>query len=119
MDINRVVSALQNIAGITPTVIRPPYGDVNETVVELIHEEFGYGVVNWNLDTNDWYNKEDIETSFAAYNETMGNASVATESFIALHHDPVRRSGELAELAIEFVKSKGFQMVTIDECRMR
>lgn len=115
-DINRITTALRDIVGIEPSILRPPYGDWNETVIRVIHEEFGYSVIDWNLDTNDWLHKEDIETSFSSYLEIMGNASNATDSFIALHHDPVVRSGELAALAIDYVKSKGFRLVTVGEC---
>lgn len=100
------------------TIFRAPYGELNNTVIDLIQEEFGYKIIRWNLDTKDWYHGKNIENSFKIYEHLMESDDKVhlNTSFISLHHDPVPRSAELAAKVIDYVRLHGFRLVTIDEC---
>jgi polysaccharide deacetylase family sporulation protein PdaB len=46
----------QAVAGVRPTLFRPPYGDYNNDVV-LTARAAGYEVIQWSVDSLDWKNK--------------------------------------------------------------
>lgn len=113
LDLERKV---EDIFGFRMTIMRPPSGRFNDTVMDIIHGELNYSVVIWNLDTFDWQNRANWNLSFQAYVEATQYDTHLNSSFIALHHDFVEGSAELAAHAIDYVVDKGFRMVTIAEC---
>lgn len=52
-QIERTNNILEAITGVRPTLIRPPYGDINEEQLQWARKH-GYKVVNWNVDSLDW-----------------------------------------------------------------
>ncbi|KAJ6642108.1 Facilitated trehalose transporter Tret1 [Pseudolycoriella hygida] len=107
---------VQEILGFKMSIMRPPYGRFNDSVLEIIHVEMNYSVIMWNLDTVDWENGADTNKSFQAYVDEMEYSTNLNSSFIALHHDFADGSAALARRAIEYVVGKGFHPVTISEC---
>lgn len=45
---------LSDITGRSPTLLRPPYGYITPEQRRIAEEHFGYKVVLWNVDTQDW-----------------------------------------------------------------
>lgn len=115
-DLSKLAAAVKNIIGVNMTVFRAPYGEVNFTIATLIEKEFDYQLIYWNIDTMDWLNQQDTESSLMNYTKRIRESSWSRTSFIALHHCSAKKSGELAKMAIKFVKSKGFKLVTVAEC---
>lgn len=116
-DVSRLEKAVQNILGINMTVFRAPYSASNENIRKLLKNEYNYELVLWNLDTEDWYHDRNIKKSFYEYEQKMGSQVKSNESsFITIHHDPLPESGELAKMAIDFVLSKGYKLVTVGQC---
>lgn len=107
---------VEEILGFKMSIMRPPYGSVNDTVLDIIHGEMNYSVIMWNLDTVDWANSANTDLSFRAYIDAMEYDTNTNSSFIALHHDFADGSAILARQAIEYVLEKGFNPVTISEC---
>lgn len=113
LDLERKV---EEILGFNMTIMRPPYGRLNDTVVDIVHGELNYSIVIWNLDTADWENLANWNASFQAYVDATEYDTHLNSSFIALHHDFADRSAELAAHAIDYVLERGFKLVTISEC---
>ena len=40
---------IQDVTGYTPTLFRPPFGDYNNQVVELVNSS-GYDCIQWSVD---------------------------------------------------------------------
>ncbi|KAG4075989.1 hypothetical protein HA402_003815 [Bradysia odoriphaga] len=109
-------SKVEEILGFKMSIMRPPYGRLNDTVMHIIRGELNYSVIIWNLDTNDWENPANWNVSFQAYIDATEYDTNFNSSFIALHHDFADGSAELAAQAIDYVLSRGFKLVTISEC---
>ncbi|KPV40920.1 hypothetical protein AN477_21365 [Alicyclobacillus ferrooxydans] len=52
-EIVRTATAIENILGLRPKLMRPPYGDVNGNVLKLVWD-LGCHVVMWDVDSVDW-----------------------------------------------------------------
>ena len=52
-ELNKSLNAIENVTGVRPTVLRPPYGSVNAEVKEAC-AELGLVIANWNIDPEDW-----------------------------------------------------------------
>lgn len=115
-DVQKLAIAVRNTIGVNMTVFRAPYGESSIQVVKLLWNEFGYKLIRWSIDTMDWFNRENTETSLKNYKYAISSLSQFKKSFISLHHCPAVKSGELARKTIKFVKSKGFKFVTVAEC---
>lgn len=107
---------VEEILGFKMSTMRPPYGSLNDSVLDIIHGEMNYSVIMWNLDTNDWSNEANTNISFQAYIEAMEYSTNLNSSFIALHHDFAEGSAILARQAIEYALERGFNPVKISEC---
>ena len=53
-EINNTNSAIRNVIGVNPTLLRPPYGSVNDRVNSLVN----MNIILWNVDTLDWKYKD-------------------------------------------------------------
>lgn len=116
IDLQKLATVVRNTLGVNLTVFRAPFGEASAELVKLAENEFKYEIICWSIDTNDWLNREDTEASLNNYKNEMEFSTYLNTSFIALHHDPLINAGELVRKAIQFVKSKGFQFVTIGQC---
>ncbi|MBD2871702.1 N-acetylmuramoyl-L-alanine amidase [Paenibacillus arenilitoris] len=52
-QINDTQQKLEEIAGVRPSLFRPPYGALDEEKEELVYE-MKLAIVNWSVDTMDW-----------------------------------------------------------------
>ncbi len=55
-ELDAMANNAQAVAGVKPTLFRPPYGDYNNDVV-LTARAAGYEVIQWSVDSLDWKNK--------------------------------------------------------------
>jgi peptidoglycan/xylan/chitin deacetylase (PgdA/CDA1 family) len=60
LSVGQIVSELawsakliKEVTGLTPTIVRPPYGDEDEKV-RRVASAMGLSIVKWNRDPNDW-----------------------------------------------------------------
>ncbi|KAK5828142.1 carbohydrate esterase family 4 protein [Linnemannia elongata] len=108
--------ALLNIIGVRPVYMRPPYGNTSpESLIYLNNE--GYKVINWVVDSNDWRHPEDFKQNFEAYRVALQDPAAVGKGFISLQHDAQQQTAEVfGKLAIEYVMSKGFNVMPIGSC---
>ncbi|MGN1168335.1 MAG: polysaccharide deacetylase family protein [Lachnospiraceae bacterium] len=103
-QINSTNKALKKAAGSEATVMRPPYGAVNDTVKSNV----GMPMIMWNIDTLDWKTRDANKTIDAVLNDVE-------DGDIVLMHDI---HSETVDAVIELVprlEEAGFQMVTVSE----
>jgi len=102
--------------GVRPRFMRPPYGDVNDTVISIV-TGMDYRMTLWNLDTVDWstlsaqVSLSTISSSFATY---AGQESV--KSWIILQHEIVLSTTQGQGPIIDFIRTYPYRFVTIEEC---
>ena len=77
-QLTRTQQAIQQTAGVTPTLFRPPYGETNSTV-QQIESSLGLREIIWDVDSQDWNN-----ASVSAIRSAAGRL---TNGQIILMHD--------------------------------
>ncbi|KAJ3362806.1 chitin deacetylase [Kappamyces sp. JEL0680] len=115
---------IQKIIGVRPTYMRTPYGAGSvpaSPTVQAALASWGYKSLVWlNLDSQDFANNglsNALQLDQANYQNALGNASPKYNSFITLQHDPLQSTVyEFVPWAIDYVRSMGYRLVTIDEC---
>ncbi|KAF8845053.1 carbohydrate esterase family 4 protein [Paxillus ammoniavirescens] len=97
--------AIKDVLGVTPTLMRPPYGDIDDRV-RAISLAMGMVPVIWTrtpsgiaFDTNDWKVPGGVVTgpqSFATFESILSNATTLDTGFVVLEHDLYAQTVDLA-----------------------
>lgn len=103
-EIELTQNVLKNIAGYTPTLIRPTYGAVNKK----LRNSTNLKVILWDVDTKDWKIKSEEKIAERALNSIE-------DGDIVLMHDIYERSYNALKIIIPALKEKGYQFVTVSE----
>lgn len=112
LDVTRIKKEIQTTTdaiekatgGKGPTVMRPPFGAVNETVKQTV----GFPIIMWSVDTMDWKTRNTQKT----IDSVMTNAK---DGSIVLMHDIHKSSVDAAVQIIPKLIEKGYQLVTVSE----
>ncbi|KJA28095.1 carbohydrate esterase family 4 protein [Hypholoma sublateritium FD-334 SS-4] len=120
--------AIKTFLGVTPTTMRPPYGDIDDRV-RAISLAMGMVPIMWTrspsgaqFDTNDWRvagGQVAGNDSFASFEEILGNATLIDTGFIVLQHDLFEISVDLAvgyTLDAALTHSPAFDLKSIGSC---
>lgn len=110
-QLDRTAGALQNIAGVNPTCLRPPYGSYNKTVQSICAEK-GLPVIYWSVDTEDWRSRNVSTILKRMFNN--GSWSVK-DGDIILMHDIYSTSVTAAVSSIDRLLADGYNFVTVSE----
>jgi peptidoglycan/xylan/chitin deacetylase (PgdA/CDA1 family) len=96
---------IKDVLGVTPNMMRPPYGDIDDRV-RAISLAMGLTPVMWTrisplatFDTGDFNVHAGLDTvqqSLQNWEEIMGNASTINTGFIVLEHDLFEQTVEIA-----------------------
>lgn len=95
---------IQEVTGLTPEYVRPPYGSWNaklEEAVDMIP-------VFWDVDSIDWRLKDTEKVTEKVLKDTE-------DGDIILMHDEFKTSVEAALRIIDNLTAKGYTFVTVDE----
>lgn len=95
---------VKDAAGSGVTVMRPPYGAINETV----RENVGFPMILWNIDTLDWKTRNAQKT----IDTVMDNVG---DGDIILLHDIHTESVDATLELIPKLEEAGYQLVTVSE----
>lgn len=103
-EVAAVDELLVGIAGHGATVLRPPYGSVNDSVRATI----GTPMILWSIDTLDWETK-DAEKTVDTVMENVKDGSVI------LMHDIYSTTADAVEILVPQLISAGYELVTVHE----
>ena len=104
MEINYTRDVINSIVGQTPTMMRPPYGAVNEVVQSVA----GVPIMLWSMDTLDWQLKDPgLIRDFVLNNVRDGD--------IILMHDIYEATVQATIELIPLLQERGYQIVTVSE----
>lgn len=104
-ELSKVDSILDGALGFDSTyMLRPPYGDYNQSVLDLA----GVPCFYWSVDTRDWESRN----ADAAYREFL---KAAKDGSIVLMHDMYSTSVTAALRAIDTLQAQGYEFVTLSE----
>ena len=86
------------------TMVRPPYGSVNEKVKQNVN----YPLIMWSIDTRDWEHRNSSEgTRIIIENVEDGS--------IILMHDLYKSTVETVKEVLPILKEKGYEFVTVSD----
>lgn len=104
MEINYTRDVINSIVGQTPTMVRPPYGAVNEVVQSVA----GVPIMLWSIDTLDWQLKDAGLIRDYVLNTVK-------DGDIVLLHDIYEATVQAAIELIPLLQERGYQIVTVSE----
>jgi peptidoglycan/xylan/chitin deacetylase (PgdA/CDA1 family) len=106
-------SILTGIAGYTPRLFRPPYGNMNESQIQWLASQHFY-IINWNVDSLDWegLNAKQVISNVLGH---VGPGSVILQHGAGGHGEDLSGTIQALPGIIENLQSKNIQLVTIPE----
>ncbi|MCR4956277.1 MAG: polysaccharide deacetylase family protein [Lachnospiraceae bacterium] len=96
--------AVQNVIGVKPTLIRPPYGSTSS----LLRSTVDRPLILWSIDTEDWRSRN----ADMVYAKVIGKVK---DGDIVLMHDIYPSTANAATRIITKLSKQGYQMVTVSE----
>jgi peptidoglycan/xylan/chitin deacetylase (PgdA/CDA1 family) len=112
-------NAIKTILGVRPKYMRIPFGSYNDATLTTL-SSLDYKIIWLNVDSLDFdhVGKPDfVKSNQASYDLGMSGSSPQTSSFISLQHDIHADTVRLwTQVAIDTVKAKGYQFVTVGDC---
>ncbi len=103
-QMNDTNDKLEEAAGSKATVMRPPYGAINDTVKANV----GLPMILWNIDTLDWKTR-DAKKTVDTVMKQVGDGDVI------LMHDIHSETVDAALDLIPRLEDAGYQLVTVSE----
>ena len=107
-EIDRTQKTIAAAAGVTPRVMRPPYGATNKTLVDHMYNRYGMASIMWDVDTLDWRKPGVQKVVNVAVNK-------ARPGSIILVHDIHATTLAALEEIVTGLQARGFQLVTVSE----
>lgn len=108
-ELMQVHDKVKKLTGKEMCLFRPPYGDYNNTLLEVA-EECKYYTIQWDVDSLDWkdYGVDAIVKKVCEH-KNLSNGS------IVLMHNGAKYTEEALESVIKGLKEKGYEIVPISE----
>ncbi|GJJ68136.1 peptidoglycan-N-acetylglucosamine deacetylase [Entomortierella parvispora] len=118
---------IKDVTGLTMKYVRPPYGDTDNRVREILRQ-MGYSTVIWTLgwDTNDWrLLQHQIKTSeiMSTFNSALNNLGLVKSQRtgelggpITLEHDLIPETINLSKKIIPLGVAKGLKPMSLAQC---
>ena len=99
---------IANVTGRTPTLIRVPYGDYDNHVVETI-ENMGMYCIQWDVDSLDWKDSATPESICKRVTKKVKNGSI-----VLFHNDADHTPAALPNI-LKCLKDEGYEFVFIED----
>ena len=106
-ELDYVSENVKELTGIQPKFFRPPFGDYNNTLLEVVEEKNMIGV-QWTVDSLDWKGLSATEI-LSRITSGVKNGS------IILFHNNSDNILEALPLVIANLKNQGYKMVTLSD----
>ncbi|KAF8335846.1 chitin deacetylase [Cantharellus anzutake] len=111
-EMRRVEQALQRIIGVTPAIMRPPFGAYND-LVRRVARERGQSVVTWDFDSGDSTGAT-VDQSKQRYEDALGKHP---SNLLALNHETKQPTAhQIIPWVVKLLKYRGYQLVTVAQC---
>jgi peptidoglycan/xylan/chitin deacetylase (PgdA/CDA1 family) len=106
----RTNQIVKQITGKEMDLMRPPYGEV-EGKVRLL-QDMGFSVIEWDVDTLDWKKGRTPAQILRVIKKETRPGSIILEHCAG---GPRRATVQALPKVIKYLKSKGYQFVTVDQ----
>lgn len=98
---------VREAAGVTPSLLRPPFGATNDSV-SAVAAELDMALVNWNVDPQDWKDRDSGIVAQRVLSSTRNGS-------IVLSHDIHATTREAYAGIIDELRAEGFTLVTVPD----
>ena len=110
-EIDSTSTEIENITGVRPTVLRPPYGIQGNPVPDLARD-LDMSIILWSVDPRDWMHRDAKIVADHVVNH-------ANDGSVILLHDVHQSSVDAAVMIIERLTAEGYTFVTVEELFQR
>ena len=107
-QIDRTHNVIKQTTGVTPTLLRPPYGGFTVRQRAWANAVWNYKIILWDVDTLDWKHHSPAKTESIAMAETKKGS-------IILCHDIHKTTVDAMPATLDALLAKGFKFVTVTE----
>ncbi len=107
-EISRTNSIIESATGRKPSVMRPPYGAVNSSLVNLMYNQYGLKTIMWSVDTRDWQHPG----VSVVVQRAVGGAKPGS---IILLHDIHSSTLQAVEGIVTGLQARGYTLVTVSQ----
>jgi peptidoglycan-N-acetylglucosamine deacetylase len=107
-QIERTHLVIKQTTDVTPVLFRPPYGAFTPNQRAWANATWGYKVILWDVDSNDWKHKSPAQTESIVLKHTKAGS-------IILCHDIHKTTIDAMPATLDGLIAKGFKFVTVSE----
>ena len=107
-QIDRTHNVIKQTTGVTPTLLRPPYGAFTTHQRAWANATWGYNTILWDVDSLDWKHHSPAKTESIVMAETKPGS-------IILCHDIHKTTIDAMPATLDALLAKGFKFVTVSE----
>ena len=107
-QLQKTHDVIKQTTGVTPTLMRPPYGGFTKNQQAWSHGTWGYKCILWDVDSLDWQHRNPAKT------ESIIMANTHPGS-IVLCHDIHKTTIDAMAATLDGLSKKGFRFVTVSE----
>lgn len=99
---------IENITGVCPTLLRPPYGDYDNALIEVM-TELKMSTIQWDVDSLDWKDSATPESICQRVTSKVKNGSI-----VLFHNDADHTPAALPNI-LKCLKDEGYEFVFISD----
>lgn len=99
---------IKSITGVEPTLLRPPYGDYDNALIETM-DELKMQTVQWDVDSLDWKENATAQSIANRVTKKVKNGS------IVLFHNDADHTPEALPTILKCLKDEGYEFVFISD----
>ncbi len=103
---------IKAITGVAPTLLRPPYGDYDNTLIQTLTELNMY-TIQWDVDSLDWKENATADSIANRVITRVKNGS------IVLFHNDADHTPEALPTILKTLKDEGYEFVFISDLIMK
>ncbi len=107
-QLDRAHNVIKQTTGITPTLMRPPYGAFTAKQRTWANAVWNYKIILWDVDSLDWKHRTPAKTESIIMKETKNGS-------IILCHDIHKTTIDAMPATLDALLAKGFKFVTVTE----
>ena len=107
-EIESCNNKIEAITGAKPTLLRPPYGDYDNALIETMNELKMY-TIQWDVDSLDWKENATPDTIYQKVTSKVKNGS------IVLFHNDADHTPEALPTILKCLKDEGYEFVFISD----
>jgi len=107
-QIDRTHNVIKQTTGVTPTLLRPPYGGFTVRQRAWANSIWNYKTILWDVDSLDWKHRSPSKTESII-------VSGAKKGSIILCHDIHKATVDAMPATLDALRARGFKFVTVTE----